>query len=385
MLAPHFERPARNGADLTLDGLAHALSHPLPGVTLVGMREVLHLRDGAVVGAETFHNGLRPRAQAVVRTLARRSHYLAERFLTPAFVREARRRLADPTFGVVFHSFLSTAQLAALPDRRRRHLVLTHNDEFAWFEDLARQSRNPLGALAARGSLQWLARFAERHHDDVTLVHLTDADRDGWTHRIGPHRSTVIPIGVTLHGAPAPPRPPGAPLRLLFVGALGVRTNLDALAHFGERFLPTLRQRFGDALRVDVVGSHPLPDVPALCTRHGWKLHPDAPDDTLDALFADATFSLLPFPYATGAKLKLLTSLAHGVPFLATEAVDAQRAFARPPSLLSDDPTTWADHAGRVRAEGIGPEHRRHLRTLAEAHSWKASATRLLAALAPAA
>ncbi|HYE57694.1 MAG TPA: glycosyltransferase [Rhodothermales bacterium] len=383
LLAPHFEYPARNGADITHDELGRALSRHLPYVTLAGMRDVLRLEGGEVVRHTTFTGGMRPRLAAAARTVLFRSHYYKERFNTPAFARVAHEHLADPGYGSVLHSYLTTAALAPLPEPSRRHLVWTHNDEFAWFEDFARQNRNPVARLTARNSIRWIERFWAGHRSDLTLVHVTEADREGWARRLGPHRSAVVPIGVTLRGAAAPPRPAGAPLRLLFVGALGVRMNLDALTHFAERFFPALRARFGDGLLVDVVGSKPLPEVADLCARHGWRLHPDAPDETLDALFADATFSLLPFAYATGAKLKLLKSLAYGVPFLGTEAVEAQRSLATPPNLLSDDPSAWADHAARVQAEGIGAAARTRLRALAEAHSWDASAARFLAALAP--
>ena len=127
------------------------------------------------------------------------------------------------------------------------------------------------------------------------------------------------------------------------------------------------------------MGSTPLPETVALCEREGWLLRPDVSEEEMDARFRDATFSLLPFAYATGAKLKFLKSLAYGVPVLSTASVGAQADLVVPPSLMSDDAHAWAGHAASVRASGISQADRDRLRALARANSWDATATHVLA------
>lgn len=383
VLAPHLRWPVRNGADLTQDGLGCALSHHVPFVDVVGEHEVVRFENGLCVQRRSFDNRIRSRRAAALRTLLKRSHYYAERFNTPSFVREARTQLANPDYSVVLHSYLTTAAVARLHAGKHatpshRHFVWTHNDEFAWFDDQARAARNPLARLVAVFSGRWLRRFAARNADALTLLHVTEDDFAGWNRHVPSHHGAVVPIGAKLPAAAAPPLPAGAPLRLLFVGALGVKMNLDALEHYAKHFEPVLRTRFGADLPVDVVGSSPLPAVEALCAERGWTLHPNVSDAELDGLLAHATSTLLPFAYATGAKLKLLTSLASGVPFLGTEAVQAQADLAAPPSLLSDDPERWAARLALLRSTGIDAEHRARLRVVAEAHSWDASAQRIL-------
>lgn len=386
LLAPHLEWPALNGADLTHDALAAALSVRLPYVVVVGMREVVRYEKGAAISRIPFPNTLRSRQGAALRTLVRGSHYFAERFNTPPFVRVASDHLADACYGTILYSYLTTASLAVLPHAgditsERRHLVWTHNNEPSWFQDQARSTRNPLARLIAIVSGGWIRRFAARHAHVLTLLHVTEADYAGWREHVPQHHGAVIPIGAKLPATVAPPLSAGASLRLLFVGALGVKMNLDALEHFAQRYFPTLLARFGSDLRVDVVGSSPLPAVDELCQAHGWTLHPNAPDVELEALLSHATATLLPFAYATGAKLKLLTSLASGVPFVGTEAVHAQAELAAPPSLLSNDPEAWAEHLAHLQAMGLDAAARTRLRSLAEEHSWDASAQRLLALL----
>lgn len=378
VLAPHLVYPVRNGADIAVAELARALSQNGCPVRVVSSRAVVHYGGGEEEARHPFENAMRSRSASAIRTALFRSHYYAEKFLTPGFLAEARCQLASPDVDVVLHSYLTTASGADLPDSDRPHLVLTHNDEFAWFEDLRASVRNLVGQAAASASLQWLRQFMAAHGDHVTLLHFTEADRAGWEREVPGHRAAVVPIGVSLRGAPAPPLAPEAAVRLLFVGTLGVRMNRDALVHFASRYLPALRDRLGTALSVTVAGSSPSPEIEALCEREGWALRPDVSEDEMDALFRSATFSLLPFAYATGAKLKLLKSLAYGVPALCTEAVSAQASLVVPPSLVSDAPSEWADRVATVRHEGISLADRARLLDVARAHSWDASAEAVL-------
>lgn len=378
MLAPNLAYPAHNGSDVTLVELARSFSARLPRVVVVAAQDVVTYTGGEETGRRPYGGQMRSKPAAAARAALRQSHYYLEKFVTPAFAREAEWHLARPEYGAVFHSYLTTATLAGRPGPSHPHVVWSHNDEFKWFEDLRDASRNPVAKAAASASLRWLGRFLRAHKDGLTLLHVTAEDEAGWERRVPGHRSAVVPIGVALRGTVAPPREPGEPVGLVFAAALGVRMNLDALAHFAERYLPALRARVGDGLTVTVVGSTPLPEVRALCEREGWLLRADVSEDEMDARFREATFSLLPFPYATGAKLKLLKSLAYGVPFLATTSVGAQADLVAPPSLMSDSPDAWADHAATVRDRGVSAADRDRLRSLAEANSWDATAARVL-------
>lgn len=85
-------------------------------------------------------------------------------------------------------------------------------------------------------------------------------------------------------------------------------------------------------------------------------------------LYASASYALLPFPYATGAKLKLLGALAHGVPFLATSHVRAQLDEILAPCLLTNNPKAWTRQLRKVPHPD--PEQRNRLREQAAQHAW---------------
>ena len=328
---------------------------------------------------------MRGKRSAAVLTLARRSHFYLEKFVTPAFRRRTEDQLRQAAYGSVLYSYFTTTAATArvdpgaIPDTR---LIWTHNDEFKWFGDLAASTKSPPGRKVARYSERWLHLFFGSRLPDFVLLHVTEADRDGYLDLYPDHRYVVVPIGVDVPETNAGPLPPRqSPVRLTFVGSLGVRMNLDALNHFASRFYPTLREGLGPALEVRVAGSAPSRDVLALCERLGWSVHSDLTDAQMATVIETSTFTILPFDYATGAKLKLLKTMAHGVPFLATTRVSSQSQDCIDPSLISDEPNEWLERIRRILDDGISDSVRSRLRTAAQAHSWETSAKHLFDSL----
>ena len=101
-----------------------------------------------------------------------------------------------------------------------------------------------------------------------------------------------------------------------------------------------------------------------------WELHPNVSDKYLNELFQYSTFSILPFPYTAGSKLKFLTSLAYGVPVLATSNMlnkEDQKIF---PNLFSDCPEDWLNRINYILANGIKQGDRLKLFEYASKFSW---------------
>jgi glycosyltransferase involved in cell wall biosynthesis len=388
VLAPHLQYPARNGSDISLDRIAKCFSRHVPHVDLIAEDVVVSFRNGEERGRVPFANGMRSKRSAGLRALVRRSHFYLEKFVTPAFSRRAAELIGSNTYGTILYSYMTTTRATTrIPSEQipATRLIWTHNDEFKWFRDLALSTPGPLGRQVARNSEAWLHDFFRSRADEYMLLHVTEEDRAGYDSLYPGHRCAQIPIGVDLPSDLNPPvEPERRPVKLIFVGSLGVRMNRDALAHFGERFHPLLHETFGSGLEVHVAGSSPSTEIMALCNSHRWQLHSDLPDARLEKIIESATFSLLPFSYATGAKLKLLKSMAHGVPFLATRMVAAQADACIYPSLMSDEPEEWVQRIQSVLREGISSDKRASLRDLAQQHSWEASVQTIIDALSDA-
>ncbi len=376
VLAPHLVYPTRSGSNIAIHNRWSAFSRFVPYVDIIGQRTVNRYESGELARTVNYSNTVRSQKRAALRTIVRRTQYQLEKFVTKEFCTKAVEHLADPAYGCIVGSYLNTVPLLAHDPRAdtRPHLVETHNDDFKWYRTLRDSAPNPLARLAATLSERWTVSVFRAHQHQLLLSHVTETDREGYLAVAPNHRSIITPIGVVIPEEPPLAQPPNTDVRLLFVGSLGVIMNADALEYFGERYFPTLKQHFGEALHVDVVGNSPAARIKSMCEEHGWRLHPDAPDELLHELLRRASFTLLPFEYATGAKLKLLESLAHGVPFLATSHVMAQLESIPPSCLLADDPADWLAHVEAMRKKGQSLYERNALVEIAKQHSWEASA-----------
>ncbi len=379
VLAPHFLLPTRHGADVLIEGRWRAFSRNVPEVHVLGCRELIVYRDGTLAQRSPFENRMRSKTMSVLRALAHGSHYLLEKFLTRRYIERARRQLQDERYGTIVSSYLCSADFYGSVRARfdRLSLVETHNDDFAWFSDIARETRNPFIRKAAELSTKWTGDFFRRASQEHLYLHVTEGDRRAYAGHSPNHRSIIAPIGIDLTDELPRHVESDGTVRLLFVGSLGRSMNYDAISYFAERYYPVLEKDLNTTVEVRIAGSGPTRRVRNLCEHMGWSLYADVSDAGLKELYAEASFTLLPFRYATGAKLKVLESLSYGVPFLGTTKVKGQIPSEIWPSLLADEATDWVRHVRNVLSRTLTPEERRRIKEVARPYSWNKIADRL--------
>lgn len=378
VVAPHLEYPIRNGADILIDRKYAHFSEYVSFVDIIGRDTVVRYRGGELVQSTPYENVRVGKVAAAAATLCKRSHYQYEKFVTKKFIETARSYLTKPDYGMVVFSFVWTAAIVrGLPKVDDRLCCIeTHNDELKWYEGIRKASINPLAKLTAHYSERWAKSFMEGYSSEFLFLHVSEADQKGFSERFPDHKSRVVPTGAEVASDGSFHREnPAVPerTRLIFVGSLGVKINFDALSNFEKRFYPVLKEELGD-LEVLIVGSNPSRRVTKLCRRAGWKLHSNVPDQELRDLYSVSTFSILPFNYTTGSKLKLLDSLAHGIPYLATFSLRDQAEEIIYPCLVSNDPKEWSERVQNVGKKGITTEERVLLKNYAQSFSWKSIA-----------
>ncbi len=368
ILAPHLLLPPRNGADLLVERNARYIATNSIRVTVLAASERLTYIEEELVDRERLSMTMRSRTWAGLRSILFRSNFFREKFLTRPWVAAAKRELASDRYSAILCSYIVTASLIG-GDEPRPVAVWTHNDEFKWFGTLAEASRNPLQKIVARMSSNWTREFLERSHSRFLFVHVTNADLVGF-HQVVPDMNSVVqPIGTDIPNEDPAVISPGTPATFIFVGSLGVTMNVDALVHFASTFWPTLNKSCMGC-NVLVVGSRPSERIRSLCESNSWSLHADVSDAELEKLYQRATCAILPFPYATGAKLKLLGALAHGLPVFATTALCAQSDMMAEPCVMSDSPDEWVQAMSKLMADGLSVESRNALVDRARPYSW---------------
>lgn len=131
---------------------------------------------------------------------------------------------------------------------------------------------------------------------------------------------------------------------VVFLGALDVATNHDAVTWFAEHTWPLVRAAVPDS-RWQVVGRRPTTEVRELVDRTpGAELHADVPEPA--AFLAAADVSVNPAVSGSGVNIKLVEYLAAGAPVVSTTKGSAGLGLTAGQDLLVAD--TPADFAGAV-------------------------------------
>ena len=125
----------------------------------------------------------------------------------------------------------------------------------------------------------------------------------------------VVKVPNVIERPALPPRPPGADIRLLFVGNLEFTPNVHGLQVFVDEAWPLIREGCPH-VRLDVVGMFPDDRVRQICALDGISLHPNVP--SLEPYYARCDVVIAPILFGGGTRIKILEAMAYGRPVVAT-------------------------------------------------------------------
>ena len=131
---------------------------------------------------------------------------------------------------------------------------------------------------------------------------------------------------------------------LVFVGSMDYHANIDAAKYFAKEIWPQLHARRPD-LRLVLVGSRPVPEIVALGNEPGIVVTGTV--ESIAPYYEAALAAIVPLRVGSGTRLKVLESMAAGVPVISTklgaEGLDVESGKDL---LLADTPdesrTPWS-------------------------------------------
>jgi glycosyltransferase involved in cell wall biosynthesis len=103
--------------------------------------------------------------------------------------------------------------------------------------------------------------------------------------------------------------------RLLFVGSMDYHANIDAAVSFARSVWPAIRDRH-TPLRFTIVGRNPSQEIRSLAEIPGIEVTGTIED--VRPYYREALASLVPLRVGGGSRLKILESMAAGVPVIST-------------------------------------------------------------------
>jgi glycosyltransferase involved in cell wall biosynthesis len=208
-----------------------------------------------------------------------------------------------------------------------RRLVIAHNVDTLIWQRYWQTERRPLKRWFLRGQWRKFERFerqAFQEADRVVAVSPEDAAliRD----QFGQPRVDVVDNGIE-RGFFEQATGRRDPQRILFLGALDWRPNLDAIDLLLDRIFPAVRAQVPEAT-LAIVGRNPPPGlVKRIAGTPGAALHANVAD--VRPFLASAGVMAVPLRIGGGSRLKILESLATGLPVVSTR-VGAEGLALRP-------------------------------------------------------
>ncbi len=184
------------------------------------------------------------------------------------------------------------------------------------------------------------------------------------------------PIEVIVNGADTtfyqPVREPDAHPTVLILGTMHYYPNIDAVLHYMQTMHEALRAAIPD-LQLLIVGHLPPPEIVALGNLPGVTVTGSVPD--IRPYMARSWVQLVPLRLGGGTRLKIVESMAAGLPVLSTSvgaqglgATDGQRAHAcrRSGRLCAQGGDAAQQHRPARRDGGYGAQLCRGALQLAE-------------------
>jgi glycosyltransferase involved in cell wall biosynthesis len=263
-----------------------------------------------------------PIRRAIVNDLGylARSSLTREPFLMVRDNQAAMRQLvdrvaADGDFEAVHADQLNMAQYALRVPAPRR-ILDAHNALWVLYRRLCHtMPRGPRRAVLARDCrrLREYELRMVRQFDAVLAV--TPEDRDALAAAGGSTNIAVVPISVDTEAVAPLHRQPGAN-HIVHVGTMYWPPNIDAVRWFARHVFPRVRAARPDVV-FDVIGALPPRQVHALGTA-GRAINVTGYVDDPTTYLERAALTVVPLRAGSGMRVKILHSLAHGVPIVST-------------------------------------------------------------------
>ncbi|MCD4727372.1 MAG: glycosyltransferase family 4 protein [Pirellulales bacterium] len=195
-------------------------------------------------------------------------------------------------------------------------IVIAHNVESLIWQRYCENEANPLKRWYIKRQWRKFERFERRMFSTAPLtVAVSESDSRLMREQFGADRLEVVDNGVDITYF-QPNESVRDPSRLLFLGSLDWRPNLDGVGVLLDRIFPRVLAEEPSA-RLAIVGRKPPPWlVDRVRTCRGVELHADVPD--VRPFLHQCGLMVVPLRIGGGSRLKILEALATECPVVST-------------------------------------------------------------------
>jgi glycosyltransferase involved in cell wall biosynthesis len=263
--------------------------------------------------------------------------------------------------------------------RPGRWVVMAHNVESLIWQRYAENESNPLKHWLISQQRRRFERFESWAYSAATRsIAVSQEDADRIEKQFSAKDVAVVDNGVDIDSFKPDPSVTPDPHRMLFLGSLDWRPNLDAVQLLLKEILPRVLAAKPQA-NLAIVGRKPPDWLRAEASKRiGVELHADVPD--VRPFLHSAGMLVVPLRIGGGSRLKILEALAAGTPVVTTTVgVEGLRLQATEHITVADVSEAFAtaviDAMNRPQAMQMQANLGRS-RVLAE-YNWDGLATKL--------
>lgn len=201
--------------------------------------------------------------------------------------------------------------------RAARWTVMAHNVESLIWQRYAETEPNPVKRWYVRRQWRKFERFERWAYSAASrAVAVSPDDARLMRDRFGVERPEVVENGVDIDYFRPQRDAERDPARLLFLGSLDWRPNLDAVAQLLDHVFPAVREK-APAATLSLVGRRPPGWLKQrVANTPGVRIFPDVPD--VRPFLATCGMLVVPLRVGGGSRLKILEALATGTPVVST-------------------------------------------------------------------
>jgi polysaccharide biosynthesis protein PslH len=233
-----------------------------------------------------------------------------------------------------------------VPGRLRRRTALDcHNVERHRVETMAASLWPRPRGIAARLQVGAVTRWERDAVGSVARVLAVSEPEREYFERFAPGRVSLVPNGVDCATYAMRRALPAEP-RLLFVGSMDYSANADAVQFMIREILPQVRNR--DA-QLTVVGGGPSRAIREEAGAAAMPTEVAGRVPSTEPYFARSRLQAVPLRFGGGTRLKILESLARGVPVLSTAVgCEGLGLTHEHDVVIADDPRRFAEWIDRL-------------------------------------
>lgn len=316
-----------------------------------------------------------PRSVSGLLSIMRRGHYNEVKHCTRRWLNFVRPYLEDDSFNAVYCHFIFTYPLVRSLIGERPFVIDTHNSEWEWYDSFEKSSSNPLIKQVCRHSRRRADEIMGQLPADTIMAHVSESDAAAYRAVRPDLMHLVVPNGGDVEPRLTTPDYSAQKKTLLFFASLHGKMSYDALRHLADKYWPAFRNE----AHVLVAGAHPSAAIQALCREQHWELRANLTEAEVTDVFNSAHFSVMPFTYGAGSKLKFFDACLRGVPVLSTTAGACGQQNLPEFVTVSDDPSVWRDRL--TNTSQLDDSWRDQVAAFGQEFNWTSIAKRVIGPL----